>query len=133
MNVYFHVFIWLFQVFQLFPSKQIAGFFMSVIISPFPVFLLLHDLQNILLVFFIEFVTKSWSSYFTLILSVCYLILSSESILIHNANFQSNFLLLPTTDSGILFASLCIIISAGSIFVISGIVALLFFGKNKWG
>ena len=102
---------------------------MSVLISPFTGFLFWNDLENTLLICSVEFITKSLSSYFPLILSMHYFILSSAIILFSNATFQSNVLLSTNTESTIIFAYLLVIDFADTIFVFVGICALLFLVK----
>ena len=62
---------------------------------------------------------------------MCPLSLSLDIIILNNTTCQSNNQIWPNTESTIIFHSLFIIIFADSIFVLVGLFALLFFGKNE--
>ena len=96
----------------------------------FTEFLFSHDLENILLIYYIEFIAKYLHSYLPIIICMCYYILSSEIIFLDNEKFQSNVLLFPNTKSASFFAYICILIFLYYIFVLVGIVVLLFLGGN---
>ena len=104
--------------------------YISVLIPPFPEFLFLHDLENILLICSIGFITKSLSSIFPLIISMCYFRLSEDIIIFNNATCKSSVPLSPNTKSTIYFASLHILLFEDSTFVVVGIFVLLSFGKK---
>ena len=57
--------------------------------------------------------------------------LSLDIIILNNKTFQSNIPILTNTEYTIIFYSLLIIIFSDSIFMLVGLFALLFLGKNE--